>query len=228
MTAAPAAPLIIDVISDVVCPWCFIGKRRLEAALALAARDGAAPEVVVRWHPFELNPDLPHEGIDRRAYLDAKFGGAERATQIYDRVRAAGASVGIPFAFERIARQPNTRDAHRLVAWTQGRGDAGSLVERLFSAYFLDGRDPGDRAVLAAIAGEAGGDPAAAGAMLESDEGKDAVPASERRALEIGVGGVPFFIFNGRLAVSGAQEPQVLAQAIAESVRTPDPTAARA
>jgi predicted DsbA family dithiol-disulfide isomerase len=228
MTAAPAASLIIDVISDVVCPWCFIGKRRLEAALALAARDGAAREVVVRWHPFELNPDLPHEGIDRRAYLDAKFGGAQRATQIYDRVRAAGASVGIPFAFERIARQPNTRDAHRLVAWTQGRGDAESLVERLFSAYFLDGRDPGDRGVLAAIAGEAGGDAAAAGAMLDSDEGKDAVPASERRAIEIGVGGVPFFIFNGRLAVSGAQEPQVLAQAIAESVRTPDPTAEKA
>jgi predicted DsbA family dithiol-disulfide isomerase len=182
----------------------------------------------VRWHPFELNPDLPREGIDRRAYLDAKFGGAQRAAQIYERVRAAGASVGIPFAFERIARQPNTRDAHRLVAWTQGRGDAGALVERLFAAYFQDGRNPGDRDVLAAIAGEAGGDAAAARAMLDSDECEDTVRASERRALEIGIGGVPFFVFNGRVAVSGAQEPQTLASAITDAVRTPGPTAAKA
>ena len=228
MSEAPTAPLSVDVVSDVVCPWCFICKRRLEAALVLAARDGAARDSIVRWHPFELNPDLPREGIDRRAYLDAKFGGAQRAAEIYERVRAAGASVGIPFAFERIARQPNTRDAHRLVAWTQGRGDAGALVERLFAAYFQDGRNPGDRDVLAAIAGEAGGDAAAARAMLDSDEGEETVRASERRALEIGIGGVPFFVFNGRLAVSGAQEPQTLASAIAEAVRTPGPTAAKA
>jgi predicted DsbA family dithiol-disulfide isomerase len=220
--------LTVDVVSDVVCPWCFIGKRRLEAALALVARDGVVQDAVVGWHPFELNPDLPREGIDRRAYLDAKFGGAQRAAQIYERVRAAGASVGIPFAFERIARQPNTRDAHRLVAWTQERGNAEALVERLFSAYFLEGRNPGDRDVLAAIADEAGADAATARAMLDSGEGEAAVRASERRALEIGVGGVPFFVFNGRVAVSGAQEPQTLASAIAEAVRTPGPTAAKA
>jgi len=228
MSEAPAAPLTVDVVSDVVCPWCFIGKRRLEAALALAARDGAARDAVVRWHPFELNPDLPRECVDRRAYLDAKFGGTQRAAQIYERVRAAGASVGIPFAFERIARQPNTRDAHRLVAWAQGRGNADALVERLFTAYFQEGRDPGDRDVLAAIAGEAGVDAAAARAMLDSDAGEAAVRDSERRALEIGIGGVPFFVFNGRFAVSGAQEPQTLARAISEAVRTPDPTAAKA
>ena len=227
MTEPPESPLTVDVISDVVCPWCYIGKRRLEVARRLTG-GGAARDVVVRWHPFELNPDLPHAGIDRRAYLEAKFGGPERASTIYERVRAAGSSVGIPFAFERIARQPNTRDAHRLVAWAQDRGDAGPLVERLFTAYFLDGRNPGDRDVLAAIAGEAGLDAAAARAMLDSDEGKDAVLASERRAHEIGIGGVPFFIFNGRIAVSGAQEPQVLADAIAEAIRTPGPRAATA
>lgn len=219
-TAPVAKPLTIDVISDVVCPWCFIGKRRLEAALGLAAGAGTARESVVRWHPFELNPDLPTAGIERSAYLDAKFGGPDRATQIYDRVRAAGASAGIPFAFERIARQPNTRDAHRLVAWAQRRGDAGALVEHLFTAYFLEGRDPGDRRVLAAIAAEAGLDGVAAQAMLDSDEGADVVSASEARAHEIGIGGVPFFIFNGRIAVSGAQDARTLADAIAESVRT--------
>ena len=214
-----ASPVTIDVISDVVCPWCFIGKRRLEAALASVAAQGAACEFTVRWHPFELNPDLPPTGIDRREYVAAKFGGAERAAQIYERVRAAGASAGIAFAFERIARQPNTRDAHRLVAWAQARGDAEPLVERLFVAYFQDGRNPGDRDVLAAIAGEAGLDAAAARAMLETDEGGGAVEASERRAHDIGIGGVPFFIFDGRLAVSGAQEPQVLAQAIAQAAK---------
>ena len=215
MTETPALKLMIDVISDVVCPWCYIGKRRLEAALALVAVEGSAREVAVRWHPFELNPDLPSAGIDRRDYLDMKFGGAERAVKIYKRVRAGGTSAGIPFAFERIARQPNTRDAHRLVAWAQSRGDAGPLVERLFAAYFLEGRDPGDRDVLAAIAGEASHDTAAARAMLESGEEMEAVEASERRARGIGIDGVPFFIFNGRLAVSGAQEARVLADAIA-------------
>ncbi len=218
MTGPAAVPVTIDVISDVVCPWCFIGKRRLEAALALVAAEGTALRASVRWHPFELNPELPRAGADRRAYLEAKFGGALRAAQIYERVRAAGQTAGITLALDRILRQPNTRDAHRLVAWAQSRGDAGSVVERLFAAYFLEGRDPGDRAVLAAIAGEAGEDAAAARAMLDSDEGDASVAASEQRAREIGVGGVPFLIFNERLAVSGAQEPRVLADAIAQAV----------
>lgn len=219
MPRSPALPLTIDVISDVVCPWCYIGKRRLEAALALVAEERAAGEVSVRWHPFELNPELPAAGLDRRAYLEAKFGGPERAAAIYERLRGAGATVGIPFALDRIARQPNTRDAHRLIAWAQARGNAEPLIEKLFAAYFLEGRNPGERDVLAAIAGEAGEDSAAARAMLESGEGRDEVEASERRAQEIGIGGVPFFIFNGRLAVSGAQEPRVLAQAMAEAAK---------
>jgi predicted DsbA family dithiol-disulfide isomerase len=221
MNESNSIPFAVDVVSDVVCPWCFIGKRRLEAALAMAAADGAPKSVGVRWHPFELNPDLPAPGMDRRAYLDAKFGGSERATRIYERVRAAGESVGIPFAFDRILRQPNTRDAHRLIAWAQRHGDAGRLVDRLFAAYFIEGRDPGERAELAAIASEAGHDASEVSAMLESSEGADEIIASERRAAEIGIGGVPFFIFNERLAVSGAQEARVLADAIAESVKAP-------
>jgi predicted DsbA family dithiol-disulfide isomerase len=209
--------LTIDVISDVVCPWCYIGKRRLEAALGqLAAREPAL-RPFVSWHPFQLNPDLPREGIDRRAYVESKFGGPERAQQVYERIRAVGAEVGIPFAFGAIARQPNTRDAHRLISWAQAQGDADALVEQLFRAYFLDGRFVGDHAVLATIAGEAGFDADAARAYLTSEQGDEAIVAMDRRVRELGVEGVPFFIFEGRVAVSGAQEPPVLLDAIAEA-----------
>jgi predicted DsbA family dithiol-disulfide isomerase len=214
--------LAIDVISDVVCPWCFIGKRRLEASLAQLAGADPGLKPRVSWQPFQLNPGLPREGVDRKSYLEAKFGGPERAAMIYERVRAAGATVGIAFAFDRIRRQPNTRDAHRLIAWAHengGEDGAEPLVERLFRAYFLEGRSVGDRDVLAAIAGEAGLDAGAARAMLEADEHAGPVAAMERRARELGVTGVPFFIFDGRVAVSGAQEPRILADAIAEAAK---------
>ena len=218
----PAAEkLTIDIISDVVCPWCYIGKRRLEAALAeLAAREPAV-RPVVSWHPFKLNPELPREGIDRRTYVEDKFGGPERAREVYERVREVGALVGIPFAFGAIARQPNTRDAHRLISWAQAQGDADALVERLFRAYFLDGRFVGDREVLAAIAGDAGLDADAAREYLASEQGEDTVAAMDRRVRELGVGGVPYFIFGGRVAVSGAQEPETLLDAIAEARGAP-------
>jgi predicted DsbA family dithiol-disulfide isomerase len=216
--ADPAlTPFTIDVVSDVVCPWCFIGKRRLEAALALAGPDGAAQAYAVRWHPFELNPGLPRGGIDRRAYLESKFGGRARVEEVLARVRAAGATAGVAFALDRIARMPNTRDAHRLVDWAQGQREAGALVEGLFRAFFVEGRDIGDRGVLAAVAAAAGFDLRAARAALESDAGAGAVERAERRALELGVGGVPFFVFGGRVALAGAHEPRVIAQAIAEA-----------
>jgi predicted DsbA family dithiol-disulfide isomerase len=212
-----AEKLVIDIISDVVCPWCYIGKRQLEAALGgLAAREPAV-RPFVSWHPFQLNPDLPREGVDRRAYVEAKFGGPEPAREVYERVREAGARVGIPFAFGAIARQPNTRDAHRLISWAQAQGDADPLVERLFRAYFLDGRFIGDRETLAAIAGEAGLDAGAARAYLASEQGDDVIVAMDRRVRELGVGGVPYFIFDGRIAVSGAQGAQILLHAIAEA-----------
>jgi predicted DsbA family dithiol-disulfide isomerase len=157
------------------------------------------------------------EGVARKTYVENKFGGPERAAQIYARVSAAGATAGIPFAFDRILRQPNTRDAHRLIAWAQARGDASDLVERLFRAYFIDGRYIGDHEVLAAIAGEAGFDSVAARTLLESDEGVAAIALMDRRAREIGVQGVPFFIFNQHIAVSGAQEPGVLLDVIAQA-----------
>lgn len=211
--------LTVDVVSDVVCPWCFIGKRRLEAALAqLRAQEPDLP-VQVRWHPFQLNPELPPEGVDRKAYLEAKFGGPQRAAQVYDRVRAAGRTADIAFEFDAIARQPNTLDAHRLIAWAQSRqeGDPQALVEALFRAYFLDGRYIGDADVLAQVAADAGYDPEDARAFVRSDALRDEVRGADARAREMGVSGVPFFIFDGKTALSGAHEPAALLEAIAKA-----------
>jgi predicted DsbA family dithiol-disulfide isomerase len=207
----------IDVISDVVCPWCYIGQRRLAEARARLPEGDDARRAPIRWHPFQLNPDLPQQGVSRKAYLEDKFGGPERAAQIYARVAAAGATVGIPFNFVGIERQPNTRDAHRLIAWAQDQRDAGDLVERIHRAYFIEGRLIGEHDVLAAIAGEAGFDAGAARAMLDSEEGIDAIAMMDRRAREMGVQGVPFFIFNQHIAVSGAQEAGALLDAIAQA-----------
>jgi predicted DsbA family dithiol-disulfide isomerase len=194
----------IDIVSDVVCPWCFIGKRRLEKALALR------PEMPVdlSWRPFQLNPDMPPEGMDRQAYIAAKFGGGARADRVYAAVAEAGATVDIPFAFERIRRTPNTRDAHRLIrhAATQGRADA--IVEALFQAYFLNGRDIGDRPTLADIAGETGLDSRETGIWLESDTDAEQVLAEDRGARRLGINAVPCFILDKQYAVSGAQEPE--------------------
>lgn len=207
-------PLSIDIVSDVVCPWCYIGKRRLEAALAQRTSD--AHPVNVRWLAFQLNPDIPAGGADRRSYLEQKFGGPERAKQIYARIKAAGDEVGIPFDFDRIVRQPNTVDAHRLTAWAQDLdpSKADALVERLFRAYFVDGIDIGNVDALASLAGDSGFDAAAARAWLASDGGRAAIAAEEQHSRVLGVSGVPFFVFNQRLAVSGAQPPEVLLEAI--------------
>lgn len=214
MQTAPP-PLSIDVISDVVCPWCYIGKRRLEAALA----QRTSGETRIRWLAFQLNPDIPAGGVERRGYLEQKFGGPDRARQIYARIKAAGDDVGIAFDFERIARQPNTVDAHRLTAWAQDidASAADVLVERLFRAYFIEGVDIGEPETLATLAGAAGFDAAQARAWLASDAGRASVRAEEQRARALGVTGVPFFVFNQRLAVSGAQPPEVLLDAIGQA-----------
>ena len=220
MDARTHEPFTIDVVSDVVCPWCYIGKRRLEAALARVGAHRARPRRRrSAGIPFQLNPDLPPEGIDRRAYLEAKFGGAARADEIYARVRTAGAEAGLSLQLDAIARQPNTRDAHRLVAWAQAQpgGDVDALVERLFAGYFVDGLFVGDRTELARLAGAAGYDAAAALDMLESDALRPEVAAAEERARRLGITGVPFFVFEGAVAVSGAHEPAALLDAIAQA-----------
>jgi predicted DsbA family dithiol-disulfide isomerase len=204
----------IEVISDVVCPWCLIGKRRLERALELLQQASPQAEVEVIWRPFQLNPELPLEGIERSEYLARKFG--SRTQDIYARVTAVGRSVGIDFAFERIVRQPNTAPAHQLIALAQAQGRQDQMVEALFRAYFLEGVDLTRTPNLLALAEQAGLDRDEASTWLEDDAQWQAVQAAEGQARALGVSGVPFFIFDQRLAVSGAQEPEVLLRALSE------------
>jgi predicted DsbA family dithiol-disulfide isomerase len=200
----------IDVVSDVVCPWCFIGKRRLEKALALRPD----LDVEVRWHPFFLNPWVPREGIDRETYLKTKFGSVERYGEISKRITAAGAEEEIPFALDKITRQPNTIDCHRLIHWAALEGDASVMKERLMALYFIEGADLSDPEVLVRAGTDCGMDGAVVRRLLASDADEDEVGAEARRASEGGIDGVPCFIFEGALAVSGAQAPEYLAEAM--------------
>lgn len=202
--------LTIDVISDVICPWCFIGKRRLEKAL------GNRP-ATVRWYPFQLNPDMPREGIERKSYRISKFGSWERSQELDAQVAAAGKGEGIAFNFDKMARTPNTLDAHRVV-WLAGeRGVQDAVVEALFLAYFTDGFDLSDRATLVEVAAGAGLDRAEVDEMLAGDKGLDVVRAAEDHGRRLGVSGVPFFVVNGRAALSGAQPPELFLQAFEQA-----------
>lgn len=213
------APLTIDIISDVVCPWCYIGKRRIEGALALYARQHPdRPQPLVRWHPFQLNPDMAPEGVSREAYVQRKFGA--RADTIYDRVKAVGASLDIPFAFDRIARQPNTLAAHSLIALAEPGPQQDAVVQTLFDAYFIEGQDLTQPAVLEALAERAGLDPTQAQTALADEALMSQISEADQQARGMGVQGVPFFIFNGRVGVSGAHESEELLRAM-ESAEAP-------
>lgn len=203
--------ITVDIVSDAICPWCFIGKRRFEQALAQAPKD---VEVLVAWRPYQLNPDMPPEGMDRKAYLATKFGGDARADQIYQRVREAGQTVGIEFDFRGIPRTPNTIDAHRLIGVAGRTGKQDAVVEALFRAYFLDGRDIGDRDVLAAVAATAGLDEKTIRDYLAGPDDVDRVGSEDAMARRMGIQGVPCFILNRKYAISGAQEPAVFLEAI--------------
>jgi predicted DsbA family dithiol-disulfide isomerase len=208
-------PVRIDVVSDVVCPWCFIGKRRLEKALALK------PEipVEVHWHPYFLNDWIPREGIARSEYLTTKFGSPERYASIAKRVSAAAAEEGLDYATDKISRQPNTLDAHRLIRWAQGIGKAADMKQRLMDLYFTQGADLTNRAVLADAAADIGLDRDDVSEALASDQDVEQVEREARSAKEAGIEGVPCFIFGGKFAVSGAQAPEYLAEAIERSAQ---------
>jgi len=197
----------IDVISDTVCPWCYIGKRRLDRAIA------ARPDISfeVEWRPFQLNPDMPAAGMDRQQYLSLKFGGSERARNIYHSVAQAAAEEGLYLRLDAIDRQPNTFDSHRLIRWSASAGVQDRVVEGLFRRYFEDGADIGDRAVLLDVAVAAGMDGELVQALFERDADRDLVMAEEGVARRMGIAGVPCFIVERKYAVSGAQEPSVLA-----------------
>ena len=210
--------LTIDVISDVVCPWCFIGKRHLESALAAWRLDHPGEkQPQVRWHPFQLNPQLPRSGVPRAEYIATKFGGPQRAKEIYARVANAGARAGIAFDFDRITVQPNTLNAHRLIhrAGSSGRQDA--MAEALFQAYFLEGADLSRDDTLADIAARAGLDRNEISAYLAGEEDKALIEDQDQHARSLGVEGVPFFIVNRRYAVSGAQPPEAILDVMAKA-----------
>jgi predicted DsbA family dithiol-disulfide isomerase len=214
--------LNIDIISDVVCPWCYIGKRQIEAALALYAQQHpGADKPRVTWRPFQLNPQLPAEGMSRQDYVVQKFGAA-RSKDIYARVAAVGAEHGIAFAFDKIVRQPNTVAVHSLIALagaqgTQNEGLQGRVKEAFLHAYFIEGVDLTRTEDLVAIATAAGLDRAKVEQCLADPQSRQAVESEDQRARAIGVEGVPFFIFNGKLAVSGAQGPDALLDAMRQS-----------
>jgi predicted DsbA family dithiol-disulfide isomerase len=207
--------LAVDVISDVICPWCYIGKKRLERAIA--AFD-CQHEFRVRWHPFQLNPLMPKEGISRKEYRTQKFGSWERSLELDAKLVAVGATEGIPFAFDRIDRTPNTVDAHRLI-WLAGQqGGQDAIVEALFRAYFTEGRDISNRQTLIDVVAEADLDRQRAEGVLNGDEGMDAIKVAEEQVRRFRVDGVPFFIVNGEITLSGAQPADAFLAALNQAI----------
>jgi len=203
-------PLTIDVVSDVVCPWCFIGKSRLEKALKLK------PEipVEVRFHPYFLNPWVPREGISREQYLTTKFGSPERYKSIAGRVAQAAAEEGLTYAVDKMTRQPNTLDCHRLILWAESDGKSAQMKQRLMELYFTEGADLSDRDTLVKAAADVGLDAEKIREMLASDTDVARVEQAANAAKEAGIDGVPTFILGGVAAVTGAQSPEMLASAI--------------
>jgi predicted DsbA family dithiol-disulfide isomerase len=202
--------MAIDVVSDVVCPWCYLGKKRLEKALAMETNG----EIPVRWRPYQLDPTIPAGGMDRKTYMRNKFGDNGRLEEVHDRLRALGAEEGIAFAFDKIERSPNTLDAHRLIRWAAAAGTQDIVVDNLFSLYFEQGRDIGDRQLLTETARDAGMDSEAVEKLLVDGADENEVREEIAQAQSLGVTGVPFFIFASRFGVPGAQSADVLSTAI--------------
>lgn len=205
--------LTIDVVSDVVCPWCFVGKRRLEKALALT------PDITteIHWRPYQLAPDLPPEGKPRRQYMLDKFGDPERIRQIHERLTGIGAEEGIAFDFDRIAVAPNTLNAHRLILWARSPDTQNRVVEALFTAFFIEGRNLADDAELVAIGESCGLDPALLAELFATDADVERTRREYFSAQKIGVTGVPFFIVAGRYGIAGAEAPETIAGAIRQA-----------
>ncbi len=202
----------IDIYSDIVCPWCYVGKRRLERALTSVGGD-----IHVTWGPFQLNPTMPLDGMDRFAYLKAKFGSLEAFGQMKEQLLAAGEEEQIPFAFEKIQRTPNTFSAHRLVWHAAQQGKQDEVVEALFRAYFLEGKNIGDLKTLAHVAVEAGLDRTETEEFLASDKGVTEVKMEEAVGHRLGISGVPYFVINGTVAISGAQPSDIFVSAIGQA-----------
>jgi predicted DsbA family dithiol-disulfide isomerase len=204
--------LTVDVVSDVVCPWCFIGQKKLDLALALVPD----LDVAVSWRPYQLDPYIPRGGTDRQAYMEAKFGSMERVNQIHERIEATGRDLGIAFDFAAIKIAVNTMEAHRLIRWAAAFGAPvqNNVVRHLFAANFEQGRNISDPAVLIEIAGESGMEPSVVEALLPTDSDVEAIQGEIATASRMGITGVPCFLLDGRYALMGAQDPDVLADAL--------------
>ena len=211
----------VAIVSDTICPWCYIGKRRFERAQA-----GRPADLAVEWRPFQLNPDMPAEGVDRMRYLVAKFGSEERVAEIFSAIEQAGEAEGIEFVFERIARTPNTVDSHRLIEYAGARDAQDGVVESLFHRYFEQGEDIGDRGVLTAAGVDGGLDGDELRRYLDGGDGVDDVRKESEAASRAGISGVPCFIFEGRYAVSGAQPPDVFERVFELTAAAPSKIAA--
>ncbi|MGB6758361.1 MAG: DsbA family oxidoreductase [Xanthobacteraceae bacterium] len=200
----------IDVVSDVVCPWCYIGKRRLEEAIALTPD----VNVSINWRAYFLNPWIPREGIDRQTYLETKFGSVERYAVIAERIASAAALEGLVYNSGKISRQPNTLDCHRLILWSRSATDPGQVKQRLMELYFAEGADLSDAKVLIQAVVDCGMDCDLVRRLLASDAEVDRIQGDANSAKEAGIDGVPCFIFGGSVIVTGAQSPEYLASAI--------------
>ncbi len=206
----------LDIYSDTICPWCLIGKRRLEKALAEHPQEG----LTIRWHPFQLNPDMPKDGMDRQTYLETKFGGPQRAAQVYGMIEDAGRTEGIDFQFQKIKTTANTVDSHRLLHFADqngGQAAQDTVAEALFQAYFLDGKDLGDHEVLVAAGVQAGLDEQALRGYLASDQDAADIQARDQSARQLGIQGVPFFVVDNTVAMSGAQPPEAFHRLFAKA-----------
>lgn len=210
--------LAVELISDVVCPWCFIGLRRLVQAIAELHPESGDPRPALRWRPYFLNPDTPPQGEAYRPFLEQKFGGPQRVAQMLERLTQAGRSAGVEFDFEGISVRPNTLLAHRLIHFAQQQGDATDLVERLFRGHFQLGEHIGEAETLLRIAADCGLDSTHLQSYLASNADAETVRSQVEDARRMGITSVPYFIFNGRVGVSGAQTPDLLLQAIRRSI----------
>lgn len=207
----------LDILSDPICPWCYIGKTQLDRALA----ERPDHPFVIEWHPFQLNPDMPREGMDRRAYLEEKFGKG-RADAVYDQIAAHAASLGIEANFPAITRTPNTLDAHRLIHWAGIEQKQGAVVDALFAANFRDGRDIGQHDVLADVADAAGMDASVVLKLLRSDADEQAIRDRDAHSRRMGISAVPTFVVGQRHAVPGAQPPELWVKVIDEILSQPE------
>lgn len=203
--------LTVDVISDVICPWCFIGKRRLDKAISAI---GGENDFQVRWHPFQLNPAMPKEGISRKEYRTRKFGSWERSLELDAQVNAVGESDGICFSFDEIQQTPNTVDAHRLIWFADQHGCQDAVVEALFRAYFSDAQDIGNHQKLIDVGTEAGLEGQAVEAMLNNEDGMDVFSNAKELSQMYGVESVPFFIIDKKISLSGAQQANIFLDAL--------------